>query len=133
LFLQAVESQRDGQFWAAVSEDYANAMNEMYRANTRAREGGRALTLHWARRCEFAMELMNCLYALRKSGMASEKKDSAGQIAELEKAVESLNNGLNAMAAVARNNSERGLIAVLNERGYRPLKKKLAEAEAAAK
>lgn len=58
-------------------------------------------------------------------------KDTVTQIAELEKAIESLNNALNAMAAVARSNSDRGLIAILNEYGYRPLKKKLAEAEEA--
>ncbi len=120
-----------GELWSMMSADYANAMNEMYRANTRAREGGRALTLYWARKCEFAMESMNCLDAFWKSGLAAEKKDSTTEIAELEKAIESLNNGLNAMAAVARSNSDRGLIAELNEYGYRPLKKKLAEAEEA--
>ena len=63
---------------------------------------------------------------------AERQKDTATQIAELEKAVESLNNGLNAMAAVARSNSDRGMIAVLND-GYRLLKGKLTKAEEAAK
>ena len=76
---------------------------------------------------------MNCVEAVRNACIAERKKDTATQIAELEKAIESLNNGLNAMAAVARSNSDRGLIAVLNEYGYRPLKKKLAEAEESAK
>jgi len=124
-------TQMHASVWSMMSGDYANAMNEMYRANTRARDGGRALTLYWARKCEFAMECMNCLDASAKSDFAAEKNDSATQITELEKAIESLNNGLNALAAVARNPSDRGLIAVLNERGYRPLKKKLAEAEKA--
>lgn len=119
--------------WNEVRNNYLNAMNEMYRANTRARDGGRAFTLYFARRFEFAFEYMNCIEAIRKAGIAERKKDAATQIAELEKAIESLNNALNAMAAVARSNSDRGLIAVLNENGYRPLKKKLTEAEAAAK
>ena len=119
--------------WSQIRDNYLNAMNEMYRANTRAREGGRAFTLYFARRFEFAFEYMNCIEAVRKAGIAEQQKDTATQIAELEKAIESLNNALNAMAAVARSNSDRGLIAVLNEYGYRPLKKKLAEAEAAAK
>ena len=117
--------------WGAARTDYLNAMNEMYRANTRAREGGRAFTLYLARRFEFAYEYMNCIEAVRKAGIAERQKDTATQIAELEKAIESLNNALNAMAAVARSNSDRGLIAVLNEHGYRPLKKKLSEAEEA--
>lgn len=119
--------------WSSAKDHYLNAMNEMYRANTRAREGGRAYTLYWARRCEFAFEYMNCIEAVRKAGIAEQTNDTATQITELEKAIESLNNALNAMAAVARSNSDGGLIAVLNENGYRPLKKKLAEAEAEAK
>lgn len=117
--------------WSVIRDKYLNAMNEMYRANTRAREGGRTFTLYLARRFEFAFEYMNCIEAVRKAAVAERKKDSATQIAELEKAIEALNNALNAMAAVARSNSDRGLIAVLNEYGYRPLKKKLAEAEEA--
>ena len=119
--------------WSEARDNYLNAMNEMYRANTRAREGGRSFTLYFARRFEFAFEYMNCIEAVRKAAIAEQTKDAATQIAELEKAIESLNNGLNAMAAVARSNSDRGLIAVLNEYGYRPLKKKLVEVEAAAK
>ena len=117
------------QSWASARDHYLNAMNEFYRAKTRARDGSRVFTLYWARRCEFAFEYMNCIEAVRKAGVAERKQDTATQIAELEKAIESLNNALNAMAAVARSNSDRGLIAVLNEYGYRPLKKKLAEAE----
>lgn len=115
----------------SASDDYLNAMNEMYRANTRAREGGRAFTLYWARRFEFALEYLSFAQAVQKANAAEMAKDSVTQIAELEKGVESLNNGLNAMAAIARSNSDRGLIAVLNKYGYRPLKKKLAEAEEA--
>ena len=117
----------------AAADDYLNAMNEMYRANTRAREGGRAFTLYWARRFEFALEYLSFAQAVQKASAAETAKDATTQIAELEKGIESLNNGLNAMAAIARSNSDRGLIAVLNKYGYRPLKQKLAEAEAAAK
>lgn len=117
--------------WSTARDGFLNAMNEMYRANTRAREGGRAYTLYLARRFEFAFEYMNYAEAARKSAIAERANDRDTQIAEIEKAIESLNNALNAMAAVARSNSDRGLIAVLNEYGYRPLKKKLAEAEAA--
>lgn len=119
------------QAWNMARDHYLKAMNEMYRANTRAREGGRAYTLYWARRCEFAFEYMNCLEALRKVGLAKRLSDPSARIVELEKAVESINNGLNALAAVARSNSDRGAIAVMNANYYRPLKKKLAEAETA--
>jgi hypothetical protein len=71
---------------------------------------------------------MNCLSIVRKAGIAKAKGDAETQSAELEKAVESLYTALNALAAVSRSNCDRGIIAVLTEYGYRPLKKEL-EAE----
>lgn len=130
--IERVASRNPEQLTAAADE-YLNAMNEMYRANTRAREGGRAFTLYWARRFEFALEFLSFAQAVQKASAAKMKQDTATQITELEKGIESLNNGLNAMAAIARSNSDRGLIAVLNMSGYRPLKLKLAEAEWRAK
>jgi hypothetical protein len=120
------------EWWGKARECYLNAMNEMYRANTRAREGGRSYTLYFARRFEFGFEYMNCVEAVRKAGLAKRKGDAETQLAELEKAIESLHGGLNAMAAVARSNSDRGLIAALNEFGYRPLKRELEAVEKAA-
>ncbi len=120
------------EWWGKVREHYLNAMNEMYRANTRARDGGRSYTLYLARRCEFGFEYMNCVEAVRKAGIAKRSKDVATQRAQLEAAIESLNGGLNAMAAVARSNSDRGVIAVLNEYGYRPLVRELDAVDQAA-
>ena len=111
--------------------NYLNAMNEMYRANTRAREGGRAFTLYYARRFEFGFEFINVLEATWNAGIAKRKGDKETQIAELEKAIDSVTNACNAMAAVARSQSDRGVIAVMNEYGYRPLLKLLEEADAA--
>lgn len=114
-------------WWGEVKQRYLHAMDEMYRVNTRAREGegGRAFSLYFARRFEFAAEYMSCIEAVRRAAIARDKGDKEGQIAELEKAVESLHGSLNALSAVARSNSDRGIIAVLNEYGYRPLKKEL--------
>lgn len=120
------------EWWGQARDNYLNAMNEMYRANTRAREGGRSYTLYLARRYEFGFEYMNCLQAVRKAGIAKRQGDSAAQIAELEKAIESMYGGLNALAAVSRSQSDRGTIALLNEFGYRALQKELAAADAAA-
>ncbi|QDU31529.1 hypothetical protein ETAA8_66880 [Anatilimnocola aggregata] len=117
-------------WWGKVRESYLNAMNEMYRANTRAREGSRSYTLHLARRYEFGFEYMNCVQAVRAAGLAKKKGDKEMQIAELEKAIDSINGACNALAAVARNNSDRGTIAVLNAYVYRPLVKELEAADA---
>lgn len=117
------------EWWSQVRDRYLGGMNDMYRANSRAREGGRAYSLYLARRCEFGFEVVNCIDATRKAAIASEKKDRAEQQAQLEKAIESINGACAALAAVARDPSDRGMIAVLNEFGYRPLQKELEKLE----
>lgn len=117
-------------WWGEVRTNYLNAMNEMYRANTRAREGGRAFTLYYARRFEFGFEYMNVVEALRKAAIAKKAGNQDEQIAELEKALDSITNACNAMAAVARSQSDRGIIAVMNEYGYRSITTLLEEADA---
>ncbi|HTI51888.1 MAG TPA: hypothetical protein VL475_13085, partial [Planctomycetaceae bacterium] len=121
-------SQPVPEWWGKAKGMYLAATDEMYRVNTRTREGNRDFSLYLARRCEFGAEYLNCVEAVRKAGIAREKGDRETQLAELEKSIESLHAALNALAAVARSNSDRGVIAVLNEYGYRPLRKEL-EAE----
>jgi hypothetical protein len=110
-------------WWKEVSDLYAGAMNEMYRGLTRARQGGRPLILYTAKRLEFGMEYVNSISALRRAGQAKAEKNTEMQLEELEKAVESMYNALSALSEVARDNCDRGVIAVVNEYGYRPLKK----------
>jgi hypothetical protein len=113
------------EWWGKVKEKYLTAMDDMYRINTRTREGNREFSLYLARRCEFGAEYLGCVEAVRRAGIAKAKGDRETQAAELESAVESLYTALSALAAVARSNCDRGVIAVLNEYGYRPLKKEL--------
>lgn len=120
-------------WWKKAGELYAGAMDEMYRANTRARDGGRTYLLYHAKRLEFAVHLMDCLGALRLSGVAKGKKEIDQQAAQLEKAVEAMHNALSALSEVSRSGSDRASIALLAEFGYRPLQTALAEAEKAAR
>ena len=117
-------------WWGEVRDHYLNAMNEMYRANTRAREGGRKYTLYFARRFEFGYEYMNALEAVRKSGLAKQAKKKDEQVAELEKALDSITGAGNALAAVASSNSDLGAIALMNEYVYRPVQKLMEQADA---
>ncbi len=118
------------EWWSKVRDNYLGAMNDMYRANSRAREGGRSYTLYLARRCEFGYEYMNCVEATRMAGIAKSKKDTTEQRAQLEKAIESMNAACSALAAVARDQSDRGMIAVCNEFGYKALQKELEKLDA---
>ena len=117
------------EWWAEAKGGFAMAMNEMYRANTRARGGAREYSLYLAKRFEFALHYFTCLEATRLAGIAKAKGDKAEQIEQLETAVEAMHNALGAMADVDRNNADRGLIAALNEYGFRPLLKELEKAD----
>ncbi len=92
---------------------YLSAMSEFFRANTRAREGSRTLTLYYAKKLEGAFLLATCLENLYK---AHETRAES-----LDAAVESLYSALNSLADAARDSSDRAAIALLNEHGYRVL------------
>ncbi|MEQ1861421.1 MAG: hypothetical protein ABMA13_15975 [Chthoniobacteraceae bacterium] len=118
---QLESSEAPPAWWTQAKDLYTSAMNEMYRANTRARDGARPFTLYHAKRFEFAVHFLTSIEAARKAGNAKAQGDKDAQLAALEAAVEGMYNALNALADVARDPSDRGAIAVLNEHGYRPL------------
>lgn len=118
-------------WWGETKSLYAKAMDEMYRGNTRARQGARPFTLYYAKRLEFAVQYLTSIEAVRAAGVAKSKGNRDEQIAQLEKAIEALYGGLNAYAEVARDQSDRGVIAVLNEYGYRRLVAELDAVSAA--
>ncbi len=117
------------QWWAQARDLYTEAMNEMYRGNTRARDGGRGFILYYARRYEFGLTYLASLESLRQAAVAKSKGDVESQQGHLEAAVEGMYNALGAFSEVARDPSDRGVLAVLNEFGYRPLMTQLQESE----
>jgi hypothetical protein len=118
MFLRHLESKEPLPAWITeVKTHYTAAMNEMYRGNTRARGGARPFILYHAKRLEFALHCFTALESLYKAHDATTRAES------LEAAVEAIYNALNACADVARDPSDRGVIAVLNENGYRILLK----------
>jgi hypothetical protein len=100
-----------------VKDHYLKAMNEMYRANTRAREGSRSFTLYQAKRLEFTFHFISAIESIYKS------HDPAARAESLAAAVDSIYNALNSWSDVARDTSDRGAIALLNEHAYRVLLK----------
>ena len=118
MLLHHLNSKKSLPDWLTeVKTFYATAMNEMYRANTRAREGSRSFTLYNAKRLEFTFHFISCIESLYKSHDATTRAES------LEAAMDSIYNALNSWSDVARDSSDRGAIALLNEYGYRPLVK----------
>jgi hypothetical protein len=116
MLLRHLSSKEPLPAWISeVKTLYASAMAEMYRGNTRARGGARPFILYHAKRLEFAMQYFTALEALYKA------HDAAARGESLEAAVEAIYNGITALGDVARDPSDRGAIALMNEFGYRAL------------
>lgn len=117
MFLRHLDPKVAAPPWLTeVKTLYTGAMSEMYRANTRARGGARPFILYHAKRMEFAMHCCTCLESLHKP---------AAEAAEL--APEAIYNALNAHADVARDTTDRAVIALLNKHGYNAVSKALSE------
>src|SRR5260370_17842193 len=95
-------------------------MDEMYRGIQRSSRAARPFMLYHAKRLEFAVEYLTSVEALRLAGQAKAKCDRAKQLEHLEKAGESMYNALSALGAVARDTSDRCVMAVLHGDRYRP-------------
>ena len=119
-------------WWKDAARRYTTGMNEMLRAQDASLASGRSLTTYYAKHCEFAVEYLGAVEAVRLAGQAKAEGDGERQLAQLERAVEGLYNALIALGAVARDQSDRGVIAVLVEHGYRPLLKEFESVSATA-
>jgi hypothetical protein len=117
MFLRHLDPKVPVPAWLTeVKTLYTSAMSEMYRANTRARGGARPFILYHAKRMEFAMHCCTSFESLHKPA-----EEAA------EAAPEAVYNALNAYADVARDTSDRAVIALLNVYGYHPVLKTLSK------
>ena len=117
MFLRHLDPKAPVPAWLTeVKTLYTSAMGEMYRGNTRARGGARPFILYHAKRMEFALHCCTAFESLHKPA------DEASELAP-----EAIYNALNAQADVARDTSDRAVIALLNAHGYRPVLKVLSE------
>lgn len=114
-------------WWAEAKGLYAKGMNEMYRANTRARDGARPWILYHAKRYTFALHYLTAVESARAAGIARAAKDEAAWEEQLALAIEAMHNALGIYSEVAADPSDRGAIALLNAYGYRPLLEALDE------
>jgi hypothetical protein len=115
-------------WWAQARDLYSAASDEMYRGIQRSAAPGRPFLLYYAKRLEFAAGYLSGVEEIRLAGQAKAAGRRADQVAHLEKAVEAIYNALAVQAEVARDQSDRGVIAAIAEHGYRPLKKELEAA-----
>ena len=113
-------------WWEEMTEQYTQAMIELYRSHDGTHPRARKTLFYYAKRSEYVLEYLGCVKALREAAIAQQEGDTDAAIEKFEVAIESLYNAMDTLADVVRDPSDRGLIAVLATHAYQPL---LAEYE----
>ncbi|MCH2123537.1 MAG: hypothetical protein MK165_02005 [Pirellulaceae bacterium] len=108
-------------WWAEASELYTKAMIELYRSHDGTHPRARPVLFYYAKRSEYVLEYLAAVSAVRAAGVAKAKDDQDAMLEQLEIAVESMYNAIDTLSDVVRDQSDRGLIAVLINHAYRPL------------
>jgi hypothetical protein len=107
-------------------QGYMRALEAAKRARAKTAAAGCPYVDYWIGRLEFAVEYLNAVDAMRRAATAEDQKDRPEAIRETDLALAAVKRALEAHARIARDQSDRGAVAQLNEYVYRPLKAKLA-------
>ncbi|MBP1990836.1 hypothetical protein [Paenibacillus eucommiae] len=113
--------------YTEVSSCYQRALGWVYLAKDKTRNVQSVYIDYWIGRLEFAVHYMNTIEAVRLAACAQEINDVNRTRELVDIALEKAKKGIEAYARVARDQSDRAWIAVLNEYVYRYLMKKQAE------
>lgn len=108
-------------------EGYERALGAARRAQAKSTPAGRRYVDYWVGRITFAEQYVEAVQAVREAATAEAAKNRTECLKQTEAALSAMRRGLEAYVAVARNQTDRGAIAVVNEYGYRALKAKIAE------
>ncbi len=114
-----------------VRDCYQKALAAARRAVGEAVDRGRGYLEYWIGRLEFGIAYLNAVELVRAAATAEHQGRIADSVARTEEALVQLRRGGEAYAQVARDQSDRGSLAVLNQHAYRPLSDKIGELSAA--
>jgi hypothetical protein len=109
------------EWWQEATDAYTQYLIELYRAQGAVDGGAKPVLFYYAKRSEFVLEYLGAVKAVREAALAKKAGDIEMAVEHLELALESTYNCINTLSDVARNQGDRGLIAVLNAYAYRPL------------
>ena len=124
MMMKHYKSSPEPAWWEEVNEHYTQLLIELYRAHSASTSPrGRSLMLYYAKRATYVTEYLAAAKALREAAVAWKKGDMEQAIEHMEVALEQTYNCMTTLADVARDQSDRGLIAVLNAYAYQPLKR----------
>lgn len=111
-----------------MREHYGSALAAAQRVAEESSAHGREDALYWIGRFEFGIAYLDAIESLRKAAVAeADGKPAEEVIRHTEDSLSRAVEGMQAYARVARDQSDRGAIATMNEYVYRYLKRKLAE------
>ena len=114
-------------------KNYERGWESARKAATKATtQEGRSYAQFWVKRMEFATKYVAAVETVHRAAAsegANMIKDAAEQATD---ALSTLRDAIEAYASVARNQTDRGAIAVLVEHGYRPLQKKISQLQQSA-
>ncbi|MCZ6676837.1 MAG: hypothetical protein O7E52_06270 [Candidatus Poribacteria bacterium] len=107
-------------------QGYQRALDAARRAQGEAQPSGRSYVGYWVGRLEFGIGYLEMIAAVRLAAIAEADGKRIEALKHAEAALTTACAALEAYARVARDQSDRGAIAVMNEYIYRPLKAKVA-------
>jgi hypothetical protein len=108
-------------------KNYEQGWKAAERAVLAATPEGKTYAKYWAKRMEFSTKYILVVEAVRRAATAESTHHTDEAIKETATAISVLKESIEAYASVARNQTDRGSIALAVEYGYRPMQKKLAE------
>ena len=115
---------------AELREDrrgYQRALDAVLRAKAKSTEMKGDYVSYWVGRLQFGILYFDTVEQVRKAAMANAENRRAEAVGNLTGAVETSRRAIEAYVSIARDQSDRAAVAVLNEYVYRPLRAKLEE------
>ena len=106
---------------------YRRALEAARRAREKSTERGYGYIDYWIGRLEFGAGYFDTIEAVRRAAAVEKAGDWAKAAKAAEEALATARGALGAYARVARDRSDYGTLAVLNQYVYRPLQHKVAE------
>lgn len=110
-----------------VREQYEEALGLAKEAHDQSRPAGRDFANYFIQRLLFAMQYMDGCVELREAGIAARDQNNDKAAQHLEKAIALVRQSAETYAAVVKDNSDRGVIAVLHRECTMRMRDKLAE------
>ena len=104
-----------------IRDGYRQALAEASQALAKSTPEGRRYVNFWVGRLKFAVGYLDTVEEIERASISQTGKNHEAAVKELYGALATLHDAVDSYASVARNQSDRGAIAVVDEDGYHAL------------